>query len=156
MPTQDLNRTKIAGCVVDDRRFGASKRVGAIFLSAQTYRRNPLINQAGVLPRTQVAIRVYAIGERDVSFTVPSAPLKPCEQTGSDVCCDFELDRSSGFLLDHHRTRSDIRTGHERANLRLHQVAPSQLASNGEVEQGSVPQSAFAIKEEADRPNLPR
>jgi hypothetical protein len=101
-----------------------------------------------------MTVRVYPTGERKVIYR-PSAPLEPCQQTRSGICCDFELDRSSRFLLDHHRTRSDIRTYHQCADLRLHQIAPSQLAIDGEVEQGSVSHTPLAIKEEADRPNLP-
>jgi hypothetical protein len=57
-----LYGAKIAGCLVNDRGFRSPQRVGAVLPLIQPDRRNPLIDQAGVLTRAQMARVIYAAG----------------------------------------------------------------------------------------------
>src|SRR5690606_35512823 len=80
---------------------------------------------------------------------------EPCQQTCSGIARDLELNRSTGLLLDDHRPRANVMTGHQCADLELDQIATAQLAIDGEVKQRSVAHSALPIQEEPDCPNLP-
>src|SRR5690606_31024255 len=105
--------------------------------------------QPCILPRAQVAAHGDAARESKVINRATST-LEPGQQAGSGVRGDLELDRSARLLLNHHRSRSDCRTRHERPDLDLHEVTTSQLAVAGEVEESPIPHSACAVKEEAD------
>ncbi|EMD82377.1 hypothetical protein C725_2098 [Pacificimonas flava] len=59
-----------------------------------------------------------------------------------------------GLLLDDDGSIANISACDDIADLDLDQVTAAQLAVDGEVEKCFVPQSAFAVEMEADRPDL--
>lgn len=83
-----------------------------------------------------------------------SPPQQPCCQARAGVRCNFKLYGPPGLPLDDHRAVADFRTGHEVADLKLHQIAAPQPAVDRQVEQRTVAEPLLAIKEEPDRPNL--
>jgi hypothetical protein len=54
-------------------------------------------------------------------------PFKPRQQASPSVCKQFELNRPTGFLLHHDRTRSDLPAADKVADLHLHQVAAPEF-----------------------------
>lgn len=94
MAKQYLNRSKIAGGLVDYGSLRAPKRVGAVFF--QSNGRHPLIDKAGILAGAQMPGGIDATGEGKIIDTAAS-PLQPSEQTTSCVGSDFKLNRSPSF-----------------------------------------------------------
>jgi len=74
--------------------------VGSELPLVETDRRDPLINQARVLPRAEVTEIVDAAWEGEVEDGAPAAS-KPRFKALSSLRHDFELHRSAGLLLDH-------------------------------------------------------
>lgn len=58
-------------------------------------------------------------------------------------------------MLDDDRPVASLRPGNKSTDLDFYQITASQLAVDGEVEEGSIPHATFAIQKEADRPDLP-
>src|SRR5215217_722816 len=98
-------------------------------------------------------VRIHAAGKGNV-VDGSAPPLQPSEQTASHVCSDFELNWSSGLLLNHHGPGADHRAGYKGANLDFHEITPPQLAVDRKVEKRSITHPTFAIKKESDGPNL--
>jgi hypothetical protein len=65
---------------------------------------------------------------KDIVVHCATPPFKPREQAGPSVWKQFELDRPTGFLLPHDRTRSDLPAADKVAYLHLHQVAAPKFA----------------------------
>ncbi|MCC6009238.1 MAG: hypothetical protein JJU40_16420, partial [Rhodobacteraceae bacterium] len=63
---------------------------------------------------------------------------------------------ASGLLLDHERALPDLRSTDQGADLDLYEIATPQFAIDGEIEQRTISQTAFAIEKEPDCPYLPR
>src|SRR5215217_7492150 len=73
-------------------------------------------------------VRIHAAGKGNV-VDGSAPPLQPSEQTASRVCSDFELNWSSGLLLNHHGPGADHRAGYKGANLDFHEITPPNLLS---------------------------
>mgnify|MGYP001098142484 CR=1 FL=1 len=131
--------------------LGPSKRVRSILFGSEANGRNPLINKAGILPRTDVVRMINPAGEGKVVHS-STAPPEPCKQTRSGVSHQLELHRRPRFLLYHHAPRSDFRSGNERPDLDLHEIASPQFAVDGEVEQSAIPKATLPIKKKPDCP----
>ena len=123
--------------------FGASKSDG----------RGPLINQPSILPRAHMAGAIDAAWKGKV-LDRSTAPLQPAQEAGTDISCQLELHWPAGLLLDHRRAVSHLRTRDKIADLDLHEVAAAQFAVDRQIKQRPIPKAPFAIKKEADRPNL--
>ena len=54
MAEQNLHGTEVAGLLVDDRRLGPTQRVGPVIFWSQPDSGHPLVDQAGILPRTDM------------------------------------------------------------------------------------------------------
>jgi hypothetical protein len=57
-----------------------------------------------------------------------AAPFEPREQARPHIWSYFELNRTSGLLLNDPRSGSDFGSCDERSNLHLREVAAAQLA----------------------------
>ena len=64
------------------------------------------------------------------------------------------LHRSLGLPLHHNRTGCDVTTLDHVVNAKPYQVAPSQLAVDGEVEQREFPGSMIQLQSNSDGPDL--
>lgn len=150
---QDLHRTQISGCSVDHGSFGAPHGVGAVVFPPQPDRGDPFIDEASILPRAhRLAGTDPALEHEIIDGAAPSQ--QPCCEARAGVRGNFKLHGPPGLPLNDHCAVTNFGSGHEVADLELHQIAAPQLAVDREVEQGSVAQPLLAIKEEPDRPNL--
>ncbi|SMD14315.1 hypothetical protein SAMN06297251_1418 [Fulvimarina manganoxydans] len=50
MTEKDLNRSQVAGRLLDNRRLRPAERMRSVVLSPETDRSHPLVDQTGVLP----------------------------------------------------------------------------------------------------------
>lgn len=82
------------------------------------------------------------------------SPLKPCENAGSHIAGQLELDRTSRLLLNDHCPGLNLPTCDEGASLDLDQLASAELAVDREIERRTVSSLSFPIQEEMDRPDL--
>lgn len=64
------------------------------------------------------------------------------------------MNRTSGFLLNDRRPRSNFRPPDQVACLDLDEVASAKLAVDCKIKQGTVANSPLPIQEEADCPDL--
>jgi hypothetical protein len=101
------------------------------------------------LTGAQLACSCAAARECKIIHTATST-LKAGKQAGPGVRDYLELDRSSCLLLNNHGSSTDRRSGHEGADLDLHQIAASKLAIDGQVEKRPVPHPALTVQKEAD------
>jgi hypothetical protein len=83
-------------------------------------------------------------------------PLQPSQQALARFSHDLELNRTTGLLLNDGCPVANGPAADEIANAQLHQIAPAQLAVDGQVEQGSVAQPLVLIEVEPDGPNVAR
>lgn len=153
MPQQNLDRSEVASSLVDDRRLRSAQRMRSIFVRWQADRGDPFIDEAGILSGAQVTGSIDPAWKCEV-VNAAASPFEPGEQAGSRIGGDFELNWSSRFLLDDHRSRADGGSRHKRADFDFDQVAAPELAVQRQVEESSISHPTFTIKKEADRPNL--
>lgn len=153
MPRQYLNGAQVARGLVNQRRFGSTQRMGAVFLWSKADRSHPLVDEPCILPGAEVVIGMDSAWKREIVDTAASS-LELRQQAGSGVCRDLELNWSARLLLNHHRARPDGRSGHKRADLDFHQIATPEFAVDREIEKRPVSHSSFPIEKEADRPDL--
>ena len=132
MTEKNLNRTKVAGCPVDDRCLRSAKRVRAILASHQADAGHPFIDKPCILAGAEMPIMINPAG-KDIVVHCAAAPFKPRQQAGSSVGKQLELHRPTGFLLHHDCTRSDLPAADDVADLHLHQVAAPKLAVDRQV-----------------------
>jgi hypothetical protein len=83
-----------------------------------------------------------------------ASTLKPSEDGGASGLQKLELNRSSSLLLDHDCPRPYVFAAYKLTDLDFHKVASAKLTVDREIEQGSVANALFAIKQEADCPDL--
>jgi hypothetical protein len=67
---------------------------------------------------------------------------------------DLKLDRALGLLLHDHRPRHDPSALDDIVDAESHQIAASQLAVYGEVEQREFPGSMIQLQPNPDSPDL--
>jgi nitrate reductase NapAB chaperone NapD len=68
MPEQDLHGTQISGRLVDDRCLRPTERVRAVVLTPQSDTCDPLVDQARILPGTDVLRTIDAAGKGVVVY----------------------------------------------------------------------------------------
>ena len=66
---------------------------------------------------------------------------------------DLELHRPLGLLLHDNRAWGDMTASEHIANLKPHQVAPAQLAVDGEIEQRQFPGSMVQLQSNPNSPD---
>ncbi|VWX50648.1 hypothetical protein NOVOSPHI9U_30057 [Novosphingobium sp. 9U] len=138
MTGQDLHGAQVASRLVDDRCFGAPKRVRSVLLGLKADARNPLPNKPTILPRAHVVHVVIAARENKVVQRA-AASLKPGEQGLPSWFNDFELYRALALLLHDNGPVANATTGHYISDPDFDDVAAAQFAVDCEVEEGSIP-----------------
>lgn len=128
MAKQDLDRSKIAGGLVDHGSLRSPQGMRPVILPTKPDRRHPLINQSGVLPSAEMISVVDATG-KGIVIDCSSTSLKPGKQTGSDLGRNFELHGSSSLLLDDHRSSSNVVAGDECPIFSFTRSQPRSLRS---------------------------
>lgn len=111
--------------------------MGAVLFAPQANRRDPFIDQTGILSGTY-GRRVINPARKRVVIHRPTTPLKPCEQAGTSVSHQLELNGTACLLLHHGRTGSYFRADDQGADFDLYEIAATQLAIDGEIEQGAI------------------
>jgi hypothetical protein len=100
-----------------------------------------------------MVIVVDAVWKRIITDTART-PLEPGEKAGPNIAGEFELDRTSGLLLNHHCPGSNFRPRDQVTGLDRDQIASAELAVDREIEQRTVSNPSFSIQEETDCPDL--
>ena len=93
--------------------------MGTIFTSHQADPSHPFINKAGILPGAEMAVVINPARE-DVIVDRSASPFEPCQQTGSSIREQLELNRPTCFLLHHDCARSYLPATDKIADLHLH------------------------------------
>ena len=98
MTEKDLDGTKVAGRPIDDRCLRSAKRVRAILASHHADPCHPFIDEPGILAAAEMPIMINSAG-KDIVVYRAAPPLKPSQQAGTGVREEFELNRTTCFLL---------------------------------------------------------
>jgi len=130
VPEQQLYRSKIAGTLVDQGRFGASDRMGAIDGLIKPNRCKPLTKQSGILPCGQMCILSSASWEQ-VLTGCPGTMFEIGIDGLSRLFCDFELDRLASFLLTDNGAVNGIAARCHILHSNGHDIAAPKLAVYG-------------------------
>ena len=132
-----------------------AERVRAVASGVESDTRNPVLDQALILARSQMRTSADPAREEPVSVSKPSFP-DPGIQCLARCGRDLETDRRPGLLLDHARALPGHthlgNIGHRQA----HQIAAPELGVDGEIEEGEVANALGKLKADADRPDLLR
>ena len=83
-----------------------------------------------------------------------SAPVQPSLKTFSGFGHNLKLHWSAGQLSFSRRPVSNLTTAYNIADFYLDQIAPTELAVDREVEQGSVAKPFVLVKKEPNCPNV--
>jgi len=81
-------------------------------------------------------------------------PSDPRSQRIARLLGDFKLNGTLGFLLHDDRSRSDAIAIRDIPNSRLDQVAGSQLAVDGQIEQRQLPNAIGKLQSNPDGPDV--
>ena len=93
---------------------------------------------------------------KDVVVGHAPAALKPRHDALARRFEQLELNWSAGLSLHYDRPCADAARADKVADANLDDVAPSELAIDGEVEQRPIPKPSLAVKPEPDGPYLLR
>src|SRR5436309_2056370 len=100
-----------------------------------------------------MSVMIYT-ARKDIFVHCATAAFKPCQQAGSGVRQQFELNRPTCLLLHHDYARSDLPTAHKITDFHPHQIAATQFAVDREIEKRTISQAAALIEVESDLPYL--
>lgn len=153
VPKQDLDSTQIARLLVDEGCLRPAQRMRAVVLRAQADGNDPFIDQPCILPSTEMHGWIAATGKNEI-VKRPNASFEPGEKARARGLHDLKLNGFAGLLLNDDRARLDRAAADDITDLQFHQVATTQLAVDGEVEQCAIPEPLFVIKVKSDRPDL--
>ncbi|MDH4441825.1 MAG: hypothetical protein QE284_15735 [Rhizobium sp.] len=137
MAKQDLDRSKIACGLVDHGSLRSPQGMRTVILPTKPDRRQPLIDQSGVLPSAELTSAVDATG-KGIVIDCSSPSLKPGKQTRPDLNRNFELHGSSSLLLDDHRPSSNVVAGDECPDFQLCKIAAAETIDDAAVHITSV------------------
>ena len=137
MTEQGLHGAQVASRPVGDRRLRTPERVRAIIVVAEPNPRDPLAYQASILPRAEMFGMVGSARE-DIAIKHAFPALQPGQDACSGGFQQLKLDRSSGLLLQHGRTRTDLASTDKITNTDFHNIATAQLAISGKIKQCAI------------------
>jgi hypothetical protein len=83
--------------------------------------------------------------------------MRGCDPLRHGLAClvgEFELHGPLRLALHHYRPRRDMAAGCNVLNFQRNEVAPSQFAVDGQVEQGEIPRPVPQLQANTDSPNL--
>jgi hypothetical protein len=155
MTEQKLNRSEITGLLVDLRGLGPTRRMRTVGRAVKRGALDPGMDDPRILSRREVEPR--AEPAREEVLPLPGADFgKPVFHRGPRLLGNFELDRPPCLLLDDGGAVSNPAAGANIVDLQPHEVAASELAIDGEIEQSEVARSVLQLKPHPDRPNVLR
>jgi hypothetical protein len=111
--------------------------VSAVVLSPKPDGGHPLIDQPGILSRTDVIGVIRSAREHEVVQRAATA-LQPLKQARPSRFEQFELHRPAGLLLNYDGSLADATTAHQLADPDLDQITASKLAVDAKIEQRSI------------------
>ena len=91
---------------------------------------------------------------KDVIADSSSPSFEPCQQAGSSIWEQLELDSASCFLLHHNRPRSNLPAADKVTDFHLNEITTPKLAVDCQVEQCPISQAAALIEVKSDLPYL--
>jgi hypothetical protein len=95
-----------------------------------------------------------AAAGKDEIIERPAPPFEPDEEARARGFHDLELNGFAGLPLDDDRARLDRASADNITDLQFHQIASTQLAVDGEVEQRAIPEPQFVVELKLDCPDL--
>lgn len=153
MPKQDLDSAQIARLLINEGCLGPAQRMRAVVLRAQADRHHPLIHEPRILPRAEMPGWIAAARKNKI-IKRPAPPFELGEEARACRFHDLKLNRLVGLLLDDDGTRLHRATADNIAGLQFHQIATTQTAVDGDIEQSAIPEPLFMVEIKSDRPDL--
>ena len=99
MAEQYLHRAQVTCLLIDDRCLGSAKRIRPVVLPAQSDPGDPLINEPIILPSADM-IGMIDPAWKDEVVERAAAAFEPCQNTAASGFEEFELNGSTGLLLN--------------------------------------------------------
>src|SRR6266699_1872280 len=116
-------------------------------------RSRPGMNDPGILPSGKVRRCRHTAGKEEL-LRLQAGGRDPGTDCVPRFFGDLELHRPLGLLLHDDRTRGDMTALEHNANVKPHQIAPAQLAVDGEIEQREFPGSMIQLQSNPNGPDL--
>jgi hypothetical protein len=147
---QQLHRPQVAGGLVDDQCLGPPERMRAVILAPWADGCHPLVHQPGTPPSADVLRSIGSAWEGVVVKRATSV-FQPGLVTGARRLEQLELDRSARLFLHNRGSGPNTAAADEFTDPDFHDVAASQFAVDGKIEQCRVTQPSLSIEPEPDR-----
>ncbi|SAL05182.1 hypothetical protein AWB78_07344 [Caballeronia calidae] len=155
MCKEQLNCAQIFRSPIDQRSFGTAHRVSPIRRVVEPNRCNPAVNIPRVLPCRQMRRGTQPTWEQVIDGFQSS-----CRDPGRDAmqCLfrDFELNRTSGFLLHERCPRNDVAAHAYVLHLQSRQIARSEFAVDRQVEHCQITNVRRHLQARPNSPNRDR
>src|SRR6266496_948333 len=108
-------------------------------------RSRPGMNDPGILPSRKVRRRRHTARKEEL-LRLQAGGRDPSTDRVPRLFGDLELHRPLGLLLHDNRAWGDMTALEHIADVKPHQVAPAQLAVDGEIEQCEFPGSMIQLQ----------
>src|SRR5213593_147553 len=126
--------------------------MGAVSHWIKPNRSRPGMNDPGILPSRKVRRRQHTARKEELLRLQASGRDPPTDRLPR-LFGDLELHRPQGLLLHDNRAWGDMTALEHIANVKPHQVAPAQLAVDGEIEQCEFPGLMIQLQSNPDGPD---
>src|SRR6266700_1951695 len=127
--------------------------MGAVGRLIKPNRSRPGMNDPGILPSRKVRRRRHTARKEELLW-LQAGGRDPGTDRVPRLFGDLELHRPLGLLLHDNRAWGDMTAREHIANLKPHQIAPAQLAVDGEIEQREFAGSMIQLQSNPDGPDL--
>src|SRR5262249_21331884 len=131
---QQLDRSQIAGLLVDLCRLSAPHRMRPISRRVETGALDPAMEDAGILPGREVRLTMKAAWKEELAAS-ESAFGEPITDCSSGLFGGLELYRPTSFSLNDSGAISCLAANANVADPKSHEVATTKLTVDGEIEQ---------------------
>jgi hypothetical protein len=155
MAEKQLDSPQIAGPPVYQRGLGASEGMGAVVGWFEADAADPGGNQSSILPRAEMAMFAATASEKEIA-TCSAAGAEIGHHGLPGVICYLECHGAARLALANRRPIRDRAVRGDVVNLERHQIAPSQLAVDGEIEECQIPDPLRYLEMSANRPDVLR
>jgi hypothetical protein len=151
---------RVAAAPLADSLFDGRSKMPWSAATCACHRRS---HQAQSLESNHVRTRILPCGQmwrcveaarKYVVLRMYSGRPNPSDDGLTCLLREFKLHRTLGFLLHDYRARSDDTSVTHVPHTQLHQIARSQLAVDGEVEERQLSRAAADLQSYADRPDI--
>jgi hypothetical protein len=151
MAEEKLDGSEIPGPSVDQRRFSTPHRMGAVGRRVHSNRPHPGPDDPGVLPGRKMG-RLRNAAWKEVLLRLQMGRRDPGVDRVPCLLGDFKLHRPLGLLLYDNRPRRNPSALDDIVDAKPDQIAPAQLAVDGEVEQCEFAGSMIQLQANPDGP----